>query len=339
MKKRLSLLMFSVGFTTLNVFAQDEVMSSNDNIVIIDKVAEKPEKLSMLVWEIPIWHLAGSKINSSLLDLKSSVSYVGKGNINYGISYKYGLGDHIFPENNEFTDVLSNELVMSQYKVPHAQELNVYGTYFFNSSMEQVDQTLRLKQEGQTVYVTTVPAMQQTKMGITLGYSQGFTWYNMNKIDLAVSPRIDSPEIIEQVSMQSMSSVQEYKFIKLGLSITKAVNIKVNAQGYGERRSSWISVDQFNLIAAVQNKFDDVYVGRVNTDDGGLTVMLVKYGMDEYNKKLPIGFEYSRHHFSKGSPWSFEYGVKYLPGLMKNLNLMVNFGFSANIDFLKKNNF
>ncbi|TNF45899.1 MAG: hypothetical protein EP305_12725 [Bacteroidetes bacterium] len=321
------------------IFSQDEVMSSNENIVIIDKVAEKPENLSLLVWQIPLWHMAGSKINSSLLDLKTTIAYVGKGNLNYGISYKYGLGDHIFPENNEFTDVLSNELVMSKFKVPHAQELNVYGTYFFNSSMKEVEQTLRLKQVGQTVYVTSVPAMQQVKMGVNLGYAQGFTWYNMNKIDLSVSPRIDSPEIIEQVSMQSMSTVQEYKFLKAGISISKAVNIKVNAQGYGERRASWVSVDNFNVIAALQNDFDDVYVGRVNTDGGGLTVMLVEYTMDAYNKKLPIGFEYTHHMYSKGSAWSYEYGIKYLPGLVKNLNFMATLGVSLNIDFLKKNNF
>lgn len=340
MKKNFLFSVFSVCLLTNLAFAQDETVSSGDEVVIIDKVAEKPEDLNLLVLQIPFWHIAASKINTSIYDMKTQLNYVGKGNLNFGVSYKMGFGDRIFPETNESDiNVLSNDLVMSQYKTQSSREFNLGATYFFQTSFKEVDQTFRLKQVGQTVYVTSLPVKQQVKMGVNVGYSQGFTWYNMNGIKLSASPQDYSPETIEEISMKSMSTFQEYKFIKLGLNITKSVNTKINAQGYGTRRASWISVDNFNLIVAVQNEFEDVYVGRLNMDMYVPYVALVKYSIDDYNKKLPFGFEYTHQMYSKRSPFSFEYGVKYLPGLMKNFNLMATFGFSFNIDFFKKNNF
>lgn len=329
-----------LGFTCIasNLsFAQTEtlgVKARNGNIVMIDILEENPAELSVLCFELPIWHLAGSKINTSLLDLRTNLFYAGKGKLNGEISYKYGLGDQVFPETFENLEYVYQPMVFSVNKVPHSQDISLLGTYFFKEAVEPVEERIRLKTEGNVVTVTDVKTKQLTRTGFNLGYSQGFTWYNMNNMSLNVSP-IGFEDQMREVQFQSMSTVQEYKFIKLGISRTKAVNLKLNAEGYGERESSHISISNFNLICAVQNKFDDVYVGEPNTSTNLLEV--AKHTIDDGNKKLPIGFEFTHREIYKKSFFSFEYGVKYLPGMLKNINLMVTLGISVSFDFLRKN--
>lgn len=328
--------LFSIIISSLPFIghAQSET-DDKDKVVFIEILKENPEDLSFLSLNIPLWHLAGSKINTSLLDLKGDISYNGKGKLNGGLNYKYGLGDKIAPDTYEFTENLSKGLVMSVNKAPHAQELQLYTTYFFAEKIEDVDETIKLKQVGNTNYVTSIKTKQLVRTGINLGYSQGFTWYNMNNVNISVEP-VGFPNEQRDVSMESMSTIQDYKFLKLGICRTKGVNTKINAEGYGERSSAWMTISNFNLIYALQNDFDDVYVGTENTDGGGLVIELVEYSMNESNAKLPIGFEFTRKHLYKGSIMSVEYGVKYLPGLLKNINLMVNLGVSFNFDFFKK---
>ena len=335
--KKIAVVLF-LGTLTGSAFAQSEsqtlgVKARNGNVVMIDMLEEAPEKVSFLALQLPIWHLSGSRINTSLLDLKGSLSYVGKGKVNGEVSYKYGLGDQILPESNERMDYPNNDMVMSIYNPDRAQDFSATGTFFVSEKLKDVEERIRLKTEGKVVTVTDVKTKQLVKTGINIGYSQGFTWYNMNNMELNVAS-IDNPNDQQVVSFNSMSSMQNYKFIKLGLNITKSVGLKLNAEGYGERESRNISVMNFNVIYALQNEFDDVYVGRYNTDNN--EVELMKYTMDGLNTKLPFGFEFTYKEFVKKSAFSYEIGVKYLPGLMSQINLMATFGLSVNIDFFRK---
>jgi hypothetical protein len=130
-----------------------------------------------------------------------------------------------------------------------------------------------------------------------------------------------------------MSTMQNYKFIKVGIGRTKAVNLVLNAEGFGKRSAKHITTSNFNLIFAIQNDFDDVYVGTPNTTTNKLEVS--KHTISSDNKKLPIGFEYTFREVSKNTYFTYEYGIKYLPGMMKNINLMVTFGVSVCFDILK----
>ncbi len=328
----MSILMFSS--LTQIVFSQNStlgVKAKNGNTVMIDILEDNPSNVKAFTLQLPIWHLAGSKINTSILDLKGDIAYTGKGKFNGGISYKFGLLDKIAPDTYE-GDYPNHDLVMSINKPVKSQELNLYGTYFFKDQKEEVIERIRLKTEGNVATVTDVKTKGLTRTGLNLGYAQGFTWYNFNNVSINVNPSVNE-SIEETYEFMSMSSIQDYKFVKLGINRTKMVNLKLNAEGYGKKESSHISVNNFNLILAVQNKFDDVYVGQYNTDNN--VVELKHYSMNNSNAKLPVGFEFTHREIYKKSFFSYEYGIKYLPGLLKNINLMVNFGFSVNIDFLR----
>lgn len=312
---------------------EDGNPKAKENIVYIDKLEENPQDLSFFVIQLPIWHLAGSKINTSILDLKGDISYIGKSRFNSGLSYKYGMGDKIAPDTYEFTDNLNKGLIMSVNEVPKSQELELRGTFYFAENLRDIDETIKLKQVGNVNYVTTIKTKELVRTGINFSYSQGFTWYNMNNVELKFRPLASPTEQNERLfSDISMSTIQDYKFIKFGVSRSKAVSLKINAKGYGDKEVRRISVKNFNVIYAVQNKFDDVFVGTENTNNN--TVELVRYSMDSWNQKLPFGFEFTGREVYKKSFVAFDYGIKYLPGLLKNINLMVTFGVSLNFDLI-----
>lgn len=306
----------------------------NKEIVYITDMKEDPYNLSILNLELPIWHLFGSMYNTSLYDVKSSLSYVGKGKINGGATFNWQLGDRIMPDSDDRTEYVYTPMVMSQFKTAPAQSFEAWGTYFFREEDYPQEVSIRIKKVGNTIYYTNVEAHEVRKIGLRLGYKQGYTWYNMNNMDMIVAPAA-TPSLTETVNFNSMSTFQNYKMIKAGISITKSTNVKVQLEEYGERKSSGITMDNFNLIFAVQNDFEDVIVGRPNTDNN--TIEFVEYLFSDENKRLPIGFEYTHKSYSKD--WfSYEYGIGYYPGLMKKINIGVHFGASVSIDFLRKNN-
>lgn len=295
-------------------------------------LVEKPKELSILSLELPIWHLTGSPVNTSLYDLKASLTYAGSGKINGGASFNWKIGDRIMPDTYERIDYVNHSYVISKFNSARAQSLDVWATYFIKESLEPTTQTIRLKRVGNTIYVTNVDTKEYKRTGVTLGYNQGFTWYNVNNLDLSVAS-IATPAVTETVNMNSMSTTRVFKEIKAGVTITKAVNFKVDVDGYGEKKGSHITMNTFSAIFAVQNDFEDLLVGQINTESN--EVEFSEYLFSDDNKRLPIGFEWRHKSLTKG--WfSYEYGVGYYPGLLKKINLGVHFGASVNIDFLRK---
>lgn len=324
--------MRKIFFTiAISVTASLSFSQKNEEVVFISNLVEKPKELSILSLELPIWHLTGSMVNFSLYDLKSSLTYVGSGKINGGATFNWKVGDKIMPETYERIEYVNHNMVMSKYNASAAQSLDVWGTYFFKESIEPTEQTIRLKKVGNTIYVTNVDTKEYKRTGLTLGYSQGFSWYNMNNMNLSVAS-IATPDITETIDMNSMSTVRDFKEIKAGVTITKAVNFKVDVDGYGTKKGAHLTMNTFNAIFAVQNDFDNVLVGRINTSSN--QVEFSEYSLTDDNKKLPIGFEW-RHKTLTKSWFSYEYGVGYYPGLLKKINIGVHFGASVNIDFLR----
>jgi hypothetical protein len=312
------------------VFSFGSMAQKDKQTVMITSMEEKPEDLRFLTLELPIWHLTGSMVNFSLYDAKGTFAYNGSGKLNGGLSYNLKLGDRILPETYERTDYVYQNMIMSKFNAPSAQSLDVYGTYFFKDEMKKVTETITLKRVGNVIYVTNVETDEYTRMGLTLGYNQGFTWYNMNNMDIVlVDPNTNTNQTF---NYSSMSTVQTHKMIKAGITISKAVNLKVNVEEYGTRTSAHLKTNTFSLIYAIQNDFDDVLVGVPNTSSN--EIQFLEYAFSDENARLPIGFEYKHKEHPKG--WlSYEYGVGYYPGLMKKINIGVHFGISLQIDMLK----
>lgn len=303
-----------------------------------NKVYDAPEKLSIFSISLPFYHGSFSKMNFSLYDLKGGIQYVGKGKLNGGLSYKLGLVDKLLPKTEETNDVVRQNHVMSVFDPGHAQEFDVYATYFFLEKEKKVNTPFTLKTEGGYYYRTTYYSKVETKAifkhGINLGYSQGFTWYNMNNTDLKLYNRPN--DIIKEVNLQSMSSVQHYKFIKLGYQHQRIVNAKMKFEKYGVRGAQQIIVTGANLIYALQNDFDDVYLGDYQPNNGD-KVFYEQYEIDQSNKFLNVGLEVYQRFYFKRNLVSFDYRIGYLPGMMNNLNVMLNVGVNFQIDFFRNN--
>lgn len=317
----------------ISTFAQNE----EDETLTYMVEYEAPEKLSMLSFNLPIWHLGLAKTNFSIYDLKGSIHYVGAGKINGGVSYKLGVGDKLIPDTDEGIEYARSSYVMSMFKPGKAQEVSAYATFFIKETTGSKEESYSIKKTGRIHYYTMVNTKYHKKHGISVGYSQGFTWYNMNKISLDLHSEQYNVSRTEQLN--SMSTVQQYKFITLGYQHIKSVNSKMNFAKYGFRDSRFITVTGANVIYAIQNKFDDVYFGSYDPNAGGGngTIYFEQFAIAESNKRLNIGVEFYQRYFIKRFPISFEYKVAYLPGLLKNLNVMLNIGVNFQIDALRGN--
>ena len=300
-------------------------------------VSDRPEDLRMLGLTIPIWNASGSFFNCSLYDLNLTGTYYAN-KFQGSLRYKLGVGDRMFPESLERMDYPNQPMLFSVNEAKMSQELNAVGTYFFTSSESEQIETIHLKTAGNTSYVTKVPVKELTKIGVNFGYAQGFTWYNMNRMKVSYEFDDLPGTVIKDQSLSSMGSVQNYKFLKAGLTFSQSYNFKGNFEGYGDRTTSQLKTTYFNVIFALQNEFDDVYVSVPESEDfnGELGQYVSRASIDAQNKKLPFGFEFGRKTMTKESGISTEFAIKYLPGFVGNINLMIELGASYTFNFLGK---
>lgn len=334
-----ALLFFAAVLPGAMAFAQSDKQQApartGSDVVYYRLIYDKPQEIKMMSLMLPLWNLAGSKINSSIYDLNTSLLYTDT-KFQGLVRYKMGLGDKIAPETYEGA-YPNHPLMFSINEVPKSQEFSAIGTYFLEGEDVIEEQRVKLKREGNVETVTDIPVSAYKSMGINLGYSQGFTWYNMNNTNVNAVLRDDASE--QTYKLASMSTIQNYKFVKIGATFLKTVDMKAEFDGYGIRDIGIVKTTWVNVIGAVQNQFDDVYVpvsgGADNDLSSSQTVYVTKANINDHNKKLAVGFEFGQRYSFKRSFFSFEYGVKYLPGLMNNLNFMIDLGLNININFLR----
>ena len=293
-------------------------------------IFDSPEDLRILSFNLPIWNIAVAKINTSIYDLNFATLYHTPKYQAY-VRYKYGLGDQIAPDSYEGS--AGHPQMFSVNKVPKSQEFNLMGTYFISSKKLATEERMKLKTTGKVTTFTTIPNTTLKSVGLNLGYTQGFTWYNMNNASITG----ESGGTSREYKLASMTTVQTYKFIKAGLSFTRATYVKAKFDNYGVRESGTLITTWLNLICAVQNDFDDVFVPVDEFGNGGAEqTMIMRASINEANKKLPVGIEFGQRFSSNKGFISLEYGVKYLPGFLGNINFMIEGGFNLSLNVLKR---
>ncbi len=270
-------------------------------------VRDNPRDLKIGSLTIPIWNATGSLLNSSLYDLNLMGTYH-KERFHGNLKYRFSLLDRMFPESFEFGDYPNHPYVFSVNKVKNAQDVDAVGTYFLYFRQKKGEEPIPLRSAGNITYYTIVPVTYLYKMGVNLGYAQGFSWYNMNFMKLNYEFN-DLPGIVRKdETFGSMGTVQTFKFIKTGLTFTKAYDFTGNFDGYGERTNGEITTTFFNLLFAVQNEFDDVYVPVFESNqewfNGGGGQYVSRASINDQNKKLnivwmPTCVDKSRNTFQK----------------------------------------
>ncbi len=315
--------------------------NGDEKAISYSVISDKPRNLKLAALSIPIWNGTASPINSSLYDANVAGTFHFL-NFQVAARYKFGLGDKLLPDSYEFSEYPNQDHIYSVNKAQKAQEFNLITTYFFNLTESKGEARIHLKTSGNTSYVTDVPVTFLKKIGFNVGYTQGFTWYNMNRMDLSAEFVEIPGEVRTFSSLASMSSMQTYKFIKTGITYTRAFDFKGNFEGYGNRQNSEIKTTYFNVMFAVQNEFDDVYapVGATTQNNYYYSSANERYvsraSIDKQNKKLAIGAEFGQNFMSKKSGVSMNYAVKYLPGFVKNINFALELGIGYTFNFLAK---
>ncbi|MGV3611022.1 MAG: hypothetical protein ACO1N0_08740 [Fluviicola sp.] len=340
--KNLKLMLLFLA-TGNSVFAQEPDLgklsaeSKAGNTVYYSVIKDSPKGMKYAGISIPIWNLTGSFLNNSIYDLTTNGMFLND-KFQASVRYKIGLGDKLAPDTYEFMDYPNHDYIMSQYKANKNQYLALSASYFVKSKELTETITVRLKSSGKVTTVTKVPGTVIKKLGVTLGYEQGFTWYNMNNKEIVVEMR-DEPGVQKTFNLNSQSTVQTFKYVKVGLNWTKTHFFKGKFEEFGDRSDSGIKTTWFNVIIAAQNKFDDVYAPVPSPENyyttGSQNIRLSPATMDALNQKLPVGIEFGQRYSMFRSGISMDYNVRYLPGLMKTINFMLEVGASYNIGFIK----
>lgn len=339
-----SIFTLALVLTASIAFGQEDLKLSNkagdERTISYSVISDSPRDLQLAALTIPIWNGTASTLNSSLYDANFTGLYHGL-KFQVAARYKLGVGDKLLPDSYEFSDYPNQDHIYSVNKASKAQDFSLLTTYFFNLAESKGEARIHLRTSGNTSYVTDVPVTYLKKIGFNVGYSQGFTWYNMNKMDLSAE-FLEVPGDVRSFSLASMSSMQTYKFIKTGLTFTKAFDFAGNFEGYGKRKNAEIKTTYFNLLFAVQNDFDDVYAPVAATTQENYYYSSVneryvsRASIDKQNKKLGIGAEFGQNFMSKQSGVSFGYAVKYTPGFVGNINFVLELGVGYTFNFLSK---
>ena len=318
----------------ISVFNQG--FAQEDQPLGFSYVYQKPEKFAMLPINIPLMHFTLGKTNTSLYDVKPSIYYLGAGRVNGGISFRYGLGDKVMPKTLEKERIIRDDHMMSVNKPGKSMDFSAQATVFLKEAKKSKIVSLSLSESRTTSYYTKVEVDVLVKHGLTIGYNQGHSWYNMNnqEIDL-VHP---ATNMETTVKFNSMSSVQEFKIIKFGYQHTRTINSMFEVEKYGERAKSSIVVTGVNFMYALTNKFDDVLVGKYIQNDGGDGKMhYAQFNFASTNALINFGGEFYQQYYIKHSPISLEYRIALLPGLKGILNYALSIGGNIQIDALRKN--
>ncbi|RFC53175.1 hypothetical protein [Brumimicrobium aurantiacum] len=331
----LGLLIPTCYFNTLN--AQDLDISEDDT-VFYTNIFDAPSQLSMFTLNIPIYHGSLSPINTSAYDLKASLQYIGKGPVNGRISYNYALGDKVNKTSLQGDEYVRVDNVIPFYHPKNAQTFNAEATFFF-ADYETIENTsiyLKTKKSynTKTTFYSNFKTKYITKHGVTVGVKQGYTWHHLNVNNLQLYN--EEYDITRSVDLGPMSTVQNYQHIKIGYQKQKIINVRKNFEKFGENGESKINVTGFNVLYALQNEFEDVYLGEYYPNKDDMTYY-EKYQISPENQFLNFGFEFYQRFYNKESNFAFEYSLAYLPGMLYNINIMAQAGISFQIDFLKNN--
>jgi hypothetical protein len=332
LKINLLLLLFVLSFS-VKAQKKDKNYSKTIELEVLNNSAKK---MQMLYLHLPLWELTGSTINSSLYDVNTGLYYFNP-KFHLSANFKYGLGDKIAPETFEDLDYTYSDMMMSVYKPGKATDFTLKGTYNFFEDRVKEDEPVFIHKRSDTLYYVNIPAEKCIRYGFNIGYSKGFTWFNMNNRDIVLKDLAGKERTFNS---SSMSSIQSYQFLRLGVTYSKAIDVSVKTKKYGKKVSQSINTYSFDVLWALQNDFDDVYATVPNPSTNNVSsdnnIYFSKYSINESNKKLPFGFDATYRRSPRDAYFSYYVSLKYTPGFINTINFMVSGGFNIAINVLKK---
>lgn len=249
-------------------------------------------------------------------------------------NYSFSLVERLL---HPFEPDLQTDGFVSVNDDSRSNRLRLEGTYYFSSKTTREDIEVSLKQStrGRTTvnYYTLVEGNQLTRIGARIGLDRGFTSYNMSSADeLSALLENGSTYDINYDGEVIGSSFLTYSVMRLGVARSKLTNLHINTPQYGYRRSSSIAYLYGDVLIAMNQEIDDVFVKRNDVVvqspfEGGPSTpyysrMNLQDAVEFRNVGLAIG--YRVNNLSTGFEQLVEAGI--YPGVQGVNGLYINIG-------------
>lgn len=217
----------------------------------------------------------------------------------------------------------------SIYEKEHSRDISFLGSYYLTSSIKDVEQTFTLKKSGNTTYVSTLPALMDTRLGIDVGLSGGFTYYNFGDATIdGINSEGTKITLASQDENQAITTYFTQKVLRVGLSRVKTTDARIKTDLFGVKEMK----DYTKIYMHAQLGFGQ------SVDDILIESNFARFDINTRMRWLPYGFAMGYEYYSinsaknRGSSWIAEFGLmpgpfeSYLNNFYLDVKLRFHFG-------------
>lgn len=329
MKNFLFVFLFIISIAPIN--AQD---------FTYEDIVDDPQDIKFAQIGIGIWDMDINDYNLQIWNLNPRLYVQYSKLFSVEAEYIRALADRFYPSSadNSYND--GNSVILkSKYNSESARKASIIGTYYFKNSTREKDVTYHLKQEGNVAYVSSIPSQVLTSFGLRLGYTQGSTFYTLPDNLLTDLQRLDIPGQFDNplLNSETGSTMVDYSYFRVGLSMTKVYNKEFNTDKYGKKEYQDSNFWYLDLFINTKFEADDMYYNNYNGSSTGFDLELYPVSIN-YREKLPVGgcIGYRSENVSgHGFGYGAELGL--VPGfndaIISNVYLRINVSYQFAVRF------
>lgn len=302
-------------------------------VVHIEKLTNELENIKP-VFKVNIspWEGSAGGYNCSVFNIGLGGVLLYK-NVILGTDYYYSIFDRVLPASYERQDIqaenISRPLMFSVNKSTPANNIEMYGVYFFKRKIKPASIRLRLdvRREGNDEYekFTKINAHQLTRWGARLGFNKGITWYAFNSAEIYA---MGDNGTITTFNHSYMSSMLSYSYLNMGFCFSVTRNLVALTKEYGLRSHTGMKLFYGDVMIAIKNELDNVF-SAVYYNEADRLAYYNEFNINDVNPRSKLGFRlgFKRIPFRGNVASHFEVGM--IPGLTAANNLFAKAGINV----------
>jgi hypothetical protein len=201
----------------------------------------------------------------------------------------------------------------SIYEAEKSREFGIMATYFFLNDVSKIDQSVKLKQSGNTTYVMLIPAKRSLRFGADIGYFAGVSYYNFGDATLnGIDQNGNATTLESRTENAAVSSMFNQQLLRIGANMTKTSKFEVDTDKYGKKRTQDFTRIYLHALIGFGQKLDDIFYF---TPDILGNEIYTQYDITTNGIFLPVGAAIGYEYYTMnkiGVSWIAELGL--MPG-------------------------
>lgn len=203
----------------------------------------------------------------------------------------------------------------SIYEPEKSRDIGFNASYFFINNVKTVTQAVKLKQSGNVISITHIPAKTSFRIGADIGFSTGVTYYNFGDAMLNGIDNSGNTAILESRDENAaVSTMFNQHILRLGGTRTKTTKFKINTDMVGVRVVQDYTRIYGHVLVGLGQKMDNIFY---LTPDILGNEIYTEYDITTDAPMLPVGLAVGYEYYimkpnKLGVSWIGELGL--MPG-------------------------